>query len=430
VITGAAAVRARFGSPRSFALAVGGMNDSFALPANFPKLDRVSISLTTGDNPRLTCDAYIAMTSNTVQLGAHAHLYAAAHGFSDQGEAGFYVLIRLQPFHFLAEFYAGMQLKKGSSNLFKVKVEGALEGPLPLAVRAKATFEILWWDVSIRVNCTLVSGAKPAAPPGVNAFEQLRAALNDARSWSAELPSGAARIVSLRERGRDDGRLHAHPLGTLTVRQNVVPLNLARDIDKFGESPVDGARRFEITQVAFDGSPQQKEPLRDDFAPAQFFEMSDEEKLASPSFDPMDAGVRIAAADIALGLAESVESDLIYETRVIDRPQGKPPTSRKLGFHGLSEAALSRQALQGAAGRSVLRRGAPASVSAARGGARAPFAKLRAVGWAAAKADLSAASAEPGAARGALTYAEASKLAGSEPQTLLVRAFELVGGSR
>ena len=189
-LTGGGALRARWTSPRSFALAVGGMHHGFTPPAGFPSLDRLALSLTTGDNPRLTCEAYFALTSNTVQFGAHANLYAAAFGFNVQGEAGYDVLIQLMPFHFLAEFYAGMQLRKGSRNLFKVKVEGALEGPLPLAVRAKCTFEILWWDVSIRVNVTLVGGQAPPLPAAVDALAQLRVALADTRSWSAELPAG------------------------------------------------------------------------------------------------------------------------------------------------------------------------------------------------------------------------------------------------
>ena len=225
-LTGGGALRARWTSPRSFALAVGGMHHGFTPPAGFPTVERLAVSLTTGDNPRLTCDAYFALTSNTVQFGAHAHLYASAAGFSVTGDVGFDVLIQLLPFHFLAEFFAGMQLKKGSTNLFKVKVEGALEGPLPLSVRAKCTFEILWWDVTIRVNFTLVSGQTPPLPAAVDAFAQLRAALGDAKSWTTELPAGQTRIVSLRESAAD-GTLRVHPLGTLTVRQSVVPLNLA-----------------------------------------------------------------------------------------------------------------------------------------------------------------------------------------------------------
>ena len=133
VLTGAMALRMRWTSPRSFALAVGGMHRSFTPPASFPKLDRLALNLTTGSNPRLTCEAYFALTSNTVQFGAAAHLYAEGPmSFNVTGDAGFDVLITLSPFHFLAEFMASMQIRKGTRNLFKVKVEGALEGPRPL----------------------------------------------------------------------------------------------------------------------------------------------------------------------------------------------------------------------------------------------------------------------------------------------------------
>ena len=88
---------------------------------------------------RLICRAYFAVTSNTVQFGADAALYASAFGFSIQGAIGFDVLIQLLPFHFLAEFRASVQLKRGSRNLFKVSVAGALEGPLPLRASGKAS---------------------------------------------------------------------------------------------------------------------------------------------------------------------------------------------------------------------------------------------------------------------------------------------------
>jgi Family of unknown function (DUF6603) len=80
----------------------------------FPAVDRIAINLSAGDNPRITCAAYFAVTSNTVQFGARANLYAAAHGI--EGDIGFDVLIQLNPFHFLAEFHASVQLKHGSSN--------------------------------------------------------------------------------------------------------------------------------------------------------------------------------------------------------------------------------------------------------------------------------------------------------------------------
>jgi hypothetical protein len=410
-LTGAGALRARWTSPRSFALAVGGMHHGFTPPAGFPALERIALSLTTGDNPRLTCDAYFALTSNTVQFGAHAHLYAEAYGFNVTGEAGFDVLIQLLPFHFLAEFFAGMQLRKGTRNLFKVKVEGALEGPLPLSVRAKCTFEILWWDVSIRVNVTLVGGQAPPVAVAVDASAQLRSALNDPKSWSSELPQGQSRIVSLRE-SAVDGLLRVHPLGTLSVRQSVVPLNLERDIDKFGDAPIAGARRFKVTVVAVGTGNESSGAVQDDFAPAQFFAMSDDAKLASPSFEPMQAGLRIGSSEFAFGFSQRVESPLEYETRVIDRKAAVPPPPPARDYR-LSEVLLQMHAMHGAAGRSPLRRERPAPVS--------PFAKIEPARWTAVSEELALL---PEAKRD-VTFVEALGTAALKRQRMVVREFEL-----
>ncbi len=415
-LTGGGALRARWTSPRSFVLAVGGMHHGFTPPAGFPSVERLAVSLTTGDNPRLTCDAYFALTSNTVQFGAHAHLYASAAGFSVTGDAGFDVLIQLLPFHFLAEFFAGMQLKRGSTNLFKVKVEGALEGPLPLSVRAKCTFEILWWDVTVRVNFTLVSGQTPPLPAAIDAFAQLRAALADAKSWTTELPQGQTRIVSLRESAAD-GTLRVHPLGTLTVRQSVVPLNLTRDIDKFNDSPIAGARRFQVTRVAVGTGTgtgtESTSDVQDDFAPAQFFEMSDDEKIASPSFEPMQAGLRIGSSQFAFAIGQCVASPLDYETRIVDRNAAVPPPPPKVDYV-LSRALLEMHAMHGAAGRSPLRR-------EERRATVQPFAKVEPLRFAAVTDDLALL---PDAKRD-VTFSEALGSAALKRRSMVVNDFEL-----
>ena len=133
VLTGDMAMRLKWEGSPNFALAVGGLHPAFNPPANFPKLERIAINLSSGDNPRIRCEAYFALTANTVQFGARAELYASAAGFSIQGEIGFDVLIQFDPFLFLAEFYAQLQLKRGSTNLFKVRVEGVAGRPAPAA---------------------------------------------------------------------------------------------------------------------------------------------------------------------------------------------------------------------------------------------------------------------------------------------------------
>ena len=199
------------------------------------------------------------------------------------------MLIQFDPFSFLAEFHAQLQLKRGSTNLFKVRVEGSLAGPRPLHLKGKATFEILWWDVSIRVDKTLVEGEKPPLPEPIDVLPRLKEALGNPGNWVGQLPAGQRPMVTLREKPGAATDVLLHPLGTLTVKQSVVPLNL--DISRFGQAAPAGARRFTISSVSLGGQSQTTRAVKDFFAPAQFFEMSDDEKLSRPSFEPMAAGV-------------------------------------------------------------------------------------------------------------------------------------------
>ncbi len=68
-LTGAAAFR-RVAGVKGFALAVGGFHPRYPAPPGFPALGRVTVALTNGDNPKLVCQAYLAITANTVQFGA------------------------------------------------------------------------------------------------------------------------------------------------------------------------------------------------------------------------------------------------------------------------------------------------------------------------------------------------------------------------
>ncbi|MEJ8823737.1 DUF6603 domain-containing protein [Variovorax humicola] len=349
-LTGAMALRARWtsGPGAGFVLAVGGFNPRFAPPANVPRLDRVAIALCSGDNPRITCESYWAITSNTLQFGARAQLHAAAYGFSVDGDIGYDVLVQLVPLHFLADFHASVQLKRGSSNLFKVSLEGELEGPRPLRVSGKASFEILWCDFSVRFDKTLIDGEKPPLPPAVNVAAELRKALATPQSWTTLGPAHASHGVALRKLApaAAGSPIVLDPLGRLVVRQQVVPLNTSRDIDSFGGAPVAGDKRFAVTAV-LNTQTQGVLPVRDQFAPAQFFAMSDDEKLAGPSFEEMDAGLVFGSETVSFDAAQVVPAPLAYEPIVIDdmaappRPPAPPwpITFAQLQFHSRTGAA-------------------------------------------------------------------------------------------
>lgn len=362
VLTGDMALRMKWKGNPNFALSVGGLHPAYNAPGGFPKLERIAINLSVGDNPRIRCESYFALTSNTVQFGARAELYASAAGFSIHGEIGYDVLIQFDPFSFLAEFHAQLQLKRGSTNLFKVKLEGSLAGPRPLHLKGKATFEILWWDVTIRIDKVLVEGAKPPLPAPIEVMPRLREALGQEGNWESRLPAGQRNLVTLRQVGGGANEVKLHPLGRLRVKQQVVPLNV--EIGKFGQAAAAGEKKFTITSVTVgvNNEEAERDTLKEFFAPGEYFEMSDAEKLSRPSFESMAAGVEFGSMGFGIPevMTDRLEVGAIdYETLIYDK---KANRVREMGegetkpVYRLRVEMLDKQARYGAAGSSVLRR--------------------------------------------------------------------------
>jgi hypothetical protein len=353
-VTGSAALRAAWpdaGTGAHFVLAVGGLNPHFAPPAGFPLLERVAVALSSGKNPRLVCDAYFAVTANTVQFGARASLYAEAAGFSVSGDLGFDALVTLVPPHFIVDFHAAVQLKFHSHNLFKVSLDGTLEGPLPLRIAARAKFEILWFSFSVHFEFTLAGGDALRKPPAsISLVDELTRALSDAANWRTLRADGASHGVALRSLPSGTG-LVLDPLGQLSVQQQLVPLNTHRDIDTYGGLAVAGPRRFRL-DARLDDTPATRQQAA--FAPARYFTMSDDEKLAAPSFEAMDAGLVIGEAKPMFGPV--VPAPLEYESIVLGEPAAAVDAAPAPTRHTMSLDELTAHRDTGAAARAVLRR--------------------------------------------------------------------------
>src|SRR5262249_20614460 len=156
--------------------------------------------------------------------------------------------------------------------------------PRPLHVKGEATFEIFWWDFTVSFNRTLVEGERPPKLAPVDVTALVIAALNENQNWSGQLPESARRLATLSE-PKGSEAIVFHPLGRLGVKQNVVPFDL--EISRFGNTTPAGARVFTISSFTLSGREVSFEKVRDFFAPSQFIELSDEEKLTAPSFELM-----------------------------------------------------------------------------------------------------------------------------------------------
>lgn len=351
VVTGDMALRVSWGAQPSFILAVGGFNPRFPAPAGFPKLDRVAISLAAGDNPRLRLEAYLAVTSNTVQFGARLELFVAAGIFTLDGFFAFDALIVMSPFSLLAELGGLIALRQGGKLLMSIQLEMTLTGPTPWQVRGKATFSILGFSQSVAFDARIGNEAPPPPLTPVPVMDDLVKALADPRNWTSELPRGEHPLVSFRDAKLAEARL-VHPLATLTVRQRVVPLDVP--ISRYGSTRPSDGNRFSISVVGPDGAaaPLDAVPLTDAFAPAQFQEMSDADKLTKPSFVQMTSGYSFGDDETVFDFGAREDVNIGYETHTILTMDDTPVIAGKV--HALTPAVLDSASLSGPAGRAAI----------------------------------------------------------------------------
>ncbi|MDC3960917.1 alpha/beta fold hydrolase [Polyangium jinanense] len=319
-LTGDMAMRMSWGDRPGFALAAGGFHPRFQPPPGFPALDRLALSLCTGNNPRLRLESYLALTSNTAQFGARLELYASKASFSIEGVLAFDALFQFEPFSVLVEMSGSVALKQGSRKLMSVSVYVTLTGPSPWHARGYARFKLLFISADVSFDVRLGSAAPQPAPALVELEPLVEAALKDPRSWSTQLPPEGESLVSVREIPRAEGELLIHPLATLSVTQRVAPLG--RELQRFGSSRIAGATRLDITQLRVGGTDLVGEPIDEYFAPAQFLDLSDHEKLARSSFERWEGGRRVGGRGVSRDSAPPLETTLEPETIIIDKPDG------------------------------------------------------------------------------------------------------------
>ena len=163
-IAGGFALRSGWGRRPELAFSVGGLHPAFEPPPGFPPIDRLGADLSATPGFKLRLAGYLAVTSNSFQLGARVDLGASLAGFSVTADLGFDALLILEPFSLDVAVSAGARIRRGSRTIANLRLRGRLRGPGPWHVRGSARLEVLFFDIDIAFSRRFGSAA-PALPP-------------------------------------------------------------------------------------------------------------------------------------------------------------------------------------------------------------------------------------------------------------------------
>ena len=200
----------------------------------------------------------------------------------------------------------------GGVELFGVLLAGSLKGPNRWHVSGLATFKLLGVKKSLDVDARFGRAEEEEPREAINVEGLLVEALRDPGAWQAAPPIRDASGVVLVE--SDSELLRVHPSGAIELRQRIVPLQ--RRIDQYGNATVVGSDEFVLEQVRLGPKEIESVDVEEWFAAAQYWAMSDAERLSAPSFELMPAGLRLEGGGVTAGEALPFTPD--YEVKVRD----------------------------------------------------------------------------------------------------------------
>jgi hypothetical protein len=333
-LTGQFALRVGWGDTPVFIFSAGGFHPGFReAPVELQNMQRLGINIIDEANVKLSIDSYFALTTNTVQFGAHAHFWGMAWGYCAVADIGFDTLIMFNPF----ALTIGLQLYgrvTGPLVDVVVDVKGNLTGPNPWHVWGIAHAKILLLDFVIPFNTTFGEPIEELAPGTIDVLKLLLDEVEKDTNWKADTPVGNNAGITLRNIPDAEiaNGIIIHPDTTLSFNQRLVPLELS--IDKFGNKLPLNINRFAIKGFTFvdkiiNGMPvagitANIIKLFDSFAPGNFLNIPKQEKLSRPSFETMQSGSAFTIDSKNTVTGNTIAKEIDYEVMYIFNEEKSP----------------------------------------------------------------------------------------------------------
>lgn len=291
-LEGDMAFRLFWGGPyKGFGLSIGGFHPAYKPEEGLkfaPNMRRLSLSLNY-DIVKIKLETYLAVTSNSFQIGAHLDLQVGWKKFGLIGYAGFDALFVFKPFRFSFSLEVGVAVMVGSAKLFSVDLALSVEGPAKWRVKGKAYFTVLF--IPVKCKFSLAWGDSPK--------EERRATI---AVWKDVLLPELLRdnnwITSSAEQNNDgkekdeNALLTLQPNDTFSFNQSAVPFDYPMDLCNDALPEDFTSFRLKKVSIIADNKEFSLETscLNNDFAPSLYKELSNEERLSNPSYESVTSG--------------------------------------------------------------------------------------------------------------------------------------------
>jgi hypothetical protein len=313
-LEGELGVLAAFGDDADFVLSLGGFHPSFnPPPLPFPAPRRIAIDILNTPTQKLRVEGYFAVTTNTLQFGARVDLRMGFDECGIEGHVAFDALVQFSPLYFIVTISASISLKVFGIGLFSVRLRFELSGPAPWRAKGSASLSLLFFDIDVDFDVTWGERRDSELPP-ITAMTVLKAELDKPQTWRALPPPGADPLVSLRKLDPAVDTLVLHPVGVLRVSQRAVPLDLT--FTRIGSRRPTDVKRMSVTVTG--GGLVKRGDVNEQFAPAQFQDFGDAEKLSKPAFQEMHGGIDLSVDGQQLRSGALVKRVVRFELITID----------------------------------------------------------------------------------------------------------------
>ena len=282
-VYGDLAFRLCWGPQAYTVLSIGGFYPGFRPePASIPPLRRLGFAL---DVPvpgiTLRAEGYLAVTSNTIQLGGYFEAGIDAAGCGAHGFLAVDAIVQFTPFHIHAEVSAGFEVEVFGFTFGGIRLDGTLDGPGPVVIHGRLTVETFLHDFHFDETFTFGSGGGAPAVPPARAAQVL--ADHEVRAGTLRAVGGADPDVTSAQRPVPEHVALVSPTGGVGWQQKRVPLTIP--VDRLDGAPLGS------TQTVTASVPNQSSSSDDLFAPGQFITLSQSEALNRPAFESLPAGL-------------------------------------------------------------------------------------------------------------------------------------------